>query len=96
MLEIRPERRAESDIRDIYFRSVNIFGLRQAERYLSGLLHRIEQLRHNPEIGIRLDGFDGAVRCLLYRNHKVYYRHDKTTVHIIRILDARRDTRRHL
>lgn len=96
MREIRPDRRAESDIEDIYINTFSHFGLRQAERYLSGLLHRIDQLRENPEIGTKVDGSDERVRCLVYRSHKVYYRHDAMTVHIIRIIDGRRDTERHL
>lgn len=90
MLKIRHSRRSKSDITQVYHQSFFLFGRSQAESYVSGLLHRIEQLRHNPEIGLRME--PGNMRCLVYRSHKVFYNHDADSVKIVRILDARRDT----
>ncbi len=62
--------RARADIFDIAAYSLEHFGRRQAEEYLSGLYYSFDLLMDNPRLG-RV--FDQRVRCYVYRSHYVFY-----------------------
>lgn len=93
---IWPEDRAERDIRDLYLYSAKHFGLKQAEQYLLGLQRRVDMLKRDPLIGTPVEGAKSRLRRLVYKQHVIYYRVSEAEVRILRILDARRDARRHL
>lgn len=75
----------------LYAWSVTHFGRKQAERYIQGLLRRIDLLTHNPELGSKVEGSKAAIRRIAYRTHLVFYRVEPTHIRIIRVMDARRD-----
>lgn len=88
---------AGADIDEIAFFSIRTFGPVVAADYLTGLEIACERLREFPELAAVYPRLRPAVRCLIYRSHRIFYRvddDDDDSVLILRILHHRRDAKR--
>jgi toxin ParE1/3/4 len=59
-----------------------------AVRYINGLEDLVLQLKDFPDSG-RV--YDEKYRCLIYRNHVIFYRSEPGLVTIVTVIDGRRD-----
>lgn len=85
---------AGADIDEIAVFSIRSFGRDVADDYLAGLEFACERLQEFPEMAAVYPRLRPAVRCLIYRSHRVFYRADDDSVLILRILHHRRDAKR--
>jgi toxin ParE1/3/4 len=85
---------AGADIDEIAFFSIRTFGPEVAADYLTGLEIACERLREFPELAAVYPRLRPAVRCLIYRSHRIFYRVNEDSVLILRILHHRRDAKR--
>jgi len=81
-------RAAEADLRDIHQHTFEMFGPKQAERYLRDLGAVFEMLGEFPEMG---RPFEGESRSFIHGSRIVLYRIKGDVVLIGRILHGARD-----
>ena len=62
-----------------------------ADRYLDQLRQRVLELLHHPHLGRMRPEIHGGIRSLLFRNHLIFYRVEKSTIQILRILHGSMD-----
>jgi toxin ParE1/3/4 len=84
-------RQAASDIEEITAFSVAQFGADVASDYLTGLELACELLREFPEMAAIYPRVRPAMRCLIYRSHRIFYRADGEQVLVVRVLHHARD-----
>jgi toxin ParE1/3/4 len=85
--------RARQDVEDILSYTLENFGEKQLQEYKSILGKTFSLLQETPAIGKRLN----QQRMVLpVGQHSIFYRIDKDTIYIIRILHRRMDIYRHL
>lgn len=84
---IRQSRRAEHDIEKVFDISLTTGAEAATEAYLACLLRAISVLQHYPELGFQVEG-NPLLRCLVHREHAVYYRIDPSDVTLLRVLEV--------
>jgi toxin ParE1/3/4 len=94
MAEIEFSKEASSDVDDIAAFSVKRFGERVAESYLTGLELIFASIAEFPEMSAIYPRLRPAVRCRVYRSHRIFYRVVYSRVLIVRILHHARDVNR--
>ena len=90
MVEYRLSPAAESDLDAIYNYTFEVFGPRQADRYLQDLDNAFQRLATMPELGREADWRPGLLRYR-YQSHMVFYTVERDGLMIRRILHARMD-----
>ena len=83
--EIRHQKRARNDLRQIWHYTEGEWGREQADRYLRDIGQKIAMLLDYPEIGPIVPGRKRNYRKLVVREHIVLYRIDRQIVRIIRV-----------
>lgn len=80
---------AKDDVRQI-FDYIATDSPAAARNYVGGLTAACERLADFPLSGRR---YDETFRCLVYRNHVIFYTYDETgrQVAIVMVIDGRRD-----
>jgi toxin ParE1/3/4 len=86
-------RQASSDIEEITAFSAAQFGVDVAGDYLTGLELACEVLREFPEMAAVYPRVRPAMRCLIYRSHRIFYRTDEEQVLVVRVLHHARSIR---
>lgn len=82
---------ADTDLQSIYLYSEEVWGERQARRYLSGLYEAFDGIARNPETG-RLRGELGdGIRSVPHGSHVVFFMMWKSDVAILRVLHGAMD-----
>ena len=71
------------------------FGERQAIQYSVGMNQALYALGQQPNLGRPVSQTRPALRVFLYRLHFIYYRISEDRVEVLKIIDARRDPKRH-
>jgi toxin ParE1/3/4 len=94
MAELEYSVDAVADIDAITAFSVEQFGKAVADAYLAGLEAACNQLRLYPEMAATYPRLRPAMRCLIYRRHRIFYRLTGETVLIVRILHHAQDVKR--
>lgn len=94
MAELEYSVDAVADIDAITAFSVERFGKVVADTYLTGLETACDQLRVFPEMAAIYQRLKPAMRCLIYRRHRIFYRVSGETVMIVRILHHAQDVKR--
>ena len=94
MAELEYSDDAVADIDAITAFSVERFGKTVADAYLTGLETACDQLRIYPEMAAIFPRIRPAMRCLIYRRHRIFYCVSKETVPIVRILHQAQDVKR--
>lgn len=85
---------AVADIGAIAVFSVERFGKAVADAYLAGLEAACDQLRSYPELAAIYPRLRPAMRCLIYRRHRIFYHTAGDRVLIVRILHHAQDVKR--
>ncbi len=62
-----------------------------ADRYIEHLRLRALELIRYPHLGRMRREIHPGIRCLLFRNHLIFYRVKKTSIQILRILHGSMD-----
>ena len=87
---------AASSIADINSYTINKFGPRQAEFYLSNFRDRFKFLVAHPELGIVRDDIKKGYYCYFEGSHTIYYKIIDERIAIIDILPHSMEPTRHL
>ena len=87
---------ARSDLTNIRQFSIDNWGNITASNYLSYLENQLKLLRDHSQIGTPCPEFQPGVRSRACKSHVIYYRVDKQSVEIIRILHGHQDPTYHL
>jgi toxin ParE1/3/4 len=94
MPNYRLTRKADSDLKAVYFYSFERFGKAQAEAYVAGLQICFQLLAEQPRIGQIRPGKEEELRLFFHRSHVVGYRIIGADILIQRVLDVRREWQR--
>lgn len=79
-------RAADSDLERLYDWGIDRFGLKAADEYYDGLLHRFEQIVQNPNAWQAVDHIRIGYRRSVYGVHSIYYRIDADGITIARVI----------
>ena len=82
---------AAADIRAHYRQGIELFGVRQADDYATGLRETIRRLADFPRSGVERRDFRQNVRIASYRSHVIVYTLTTEAVHILRVRHAAED-----
>ncbi len=82
---------AKTDLIDIWNYTDNTWGTNQADQYLKTIEQHLGKLVTDPQLGKSRDEVRYGYRSLLVNKHVVFYRYNKNTVEIIRILHQKMD-----
>jgi toxin ParE1/3/4 len=89
--------RAKSDIKSIAKYTIKEFGESQALKYANGLKWALEELAHNPELGMRYVAVKNKMLLRYrYKSHVIFYYLESTGIFIVRILGGKMDFPMHL
>ena len=87
---------AETDLREIYFYSLEQFGFAQAEIYTEGLANALSPLAENRKMGRSFEKVRPGLRRHEHSRYSIYYRIEENGILILRILGVDQDPARHL
>lgn len=76
---------AKEDIREIWFYSVDTWGEKRAEAYISHLESQFEKLADNPESGRDRSEINKAYRSMPSGKHVIFYMVNENSIDIIGI-----------
>lgn len=87
---------AEVDPRSVLEYTLATWGGEQEDRYAGRLVHGLENLLSQPELGLARDDVGPGLRGLRIGQHVAYYRVIEQSIRIERILHVKMDPIRHL
>lgn len=96
MAEFRLRPAALRDLEGIWRYTVQQWGVEQAVQYADTLNASFEALAQNPYIAATCEHIRSGYRCQRVERHAVYFRVEKDTVVVVRVLHERMDAPRHL
>lgn len=96
MAKVELSRAARSDLHGVHRYSVENFGNDVAATYLADLQRALAQLTEFPKLGSPAVELKRGTRCLSCRQHRIFYRYERGTVRISRILHHAMDPRKWL
>ena len=96
MLKIHKQQQAEQDLIDIWIYSCGNWGAIQADNYLDHLDEAFKNIAANPEIGVNIDYIRPGYLKYSVKEHIIFYRIQKSTIHIVRVLGNEMDYIQHL
>lgn len=80
---------ADVDFSSVFEFGIERFGLAQAEKYISEMICRFEQIAENPLQYPKVDEIQMGYRRSTFESHAIYYRLvDEQTVLIVRIIGS--------
>jgi len=91
MYKIHQQHKAHIDLKNIWHYSYENHGEKQADKYYDELIVAMETIQQNPQIGIACDHVRMGYRYYRAKEHFIFYRVTKQTIHIIRILHQNMD-----
>ncbi|MEL7272910.1 MAG: type II toxin-antitoxin system RelE/ParE family toxin [Pseudomonadota bacterium] len=90
-MSFKVSRAAEADLANIYADSVELFGYRQADRYLNELWDRFGTIAADPLMAPERKELGRNMRVSPYQSHIIIYTLDGTDVLIVRVRHSRED-----
>ena len=87
---------ANEDLQDILQYTFGTWGAAQMDVYAAAIDHGLQNLSRYPRLGLKRDDLFRGCRSFQIEHHIVYYRSDKTTLYVARILHERMDEKQHL
>ena len=96
MYRLHLRAKARRDLKDIWHYTYENFGLAQADNYFDQLESAVETIQSNPKIGIACEYIRNGYRQLKVNHHYIFYRIEKRTIHVIRVLHESMQTFSHL
>ena len=91
---IRP--RAEEDLENIWFYTLDQWGSAQADTYLDEIKAAISHLGNNPRLGKSRENVRTGYRSFQINRHVVFYKVATSTIQIVRVLHAHQDPEQNL
>lgn len=89
-------RKAEQDLKEIYFYGYHEYGEQQADHYVHQLEKAFTLLAENPLICRERNEFTPTVRMHAIMKHLIIYIYQKDNILIVRLLHERMDVKSHL
>jgi toxin ParE1/3/4 len=96
MAAIELSRAARNDLHGVHLYSVEAFGIDVAAKYLSDIQEALGRLADFPKLGSPAVELKRGTRCLSCRQHRIFYRYERGTVRVARILHHAMDPRKWL
>ena len=96
MYKLRTRVKARRDLKDIWLYTYENFGLEQADTYFDQLESGMETIQTNPKIGVACDYIRNGYRQFKVNQHYIFYRIEKRTIHVVRVLHESMQTSSHL
>lgn len=96
MARVVPSPAARLDLVTINDYSIEQFGQETGETHMLGFDEAFDLLAAYPSAGQRRPELGDAIRCLVHRKHRIFYRFDGEIVLVIRIIHHAMDARRAL
>lgn len=96
MAKVELSRAARSDLHGVHLYSVESFGNEIAVKYLADLQQALARLADFPKLGSPALELKRGTRCLPCRQHRIFYRYERGTIRIARILHHAMDPRKWL
>lgn len=87
---------AVADLSEIDEFSLAQFGEEIGDAYMHSFDAAFALLSDHPHAGVAIPDFGKAYRCLVHRQHRIFYVVEDDTILIVRILHHARDARRAL
>ncbi|MEM9987923.1 MAG: type II toxin-antitoxin system RelE/ParE family toxin [Pseudomonadota bacterium] len=81
---------AEQDLRGIYQRGLNEFGVKQADAYFDGLINRFDLISKQPLLYPTVDHIRAGYRRSVYGRHAIYYKKGVSDILIVRVLGSQK------
>lgn len=91
---IRPK--AERDLKDIGRYTRRTWGGEQARKYLRAIHEKIQSVAENPNLGVVRDEVAAGYRSTRVGQHHIFYRAERDTIVVVRVLHQSMDIQRHL
>ena len=93
MARVVPTHAARNDLVAIRLYSIEQFGPRVADEYFLGFDLAFDLLANHPLAGPATPEYGKAYRCLMHRQHRIFYAVNDEVVRIIRILHHAMDAK---
>ncbi len=90
-MQIQLTQDAEHDLANIAEYTLKTFGIKQAEKYYSGLTTALETLALYPELGTSHHNIKAGLKKFVYQNHSIYFYHQQNRLLVLRILNQKQD-----
>ena len=72
--------------------SIAEFGEAVAAEYMGGFKKAFKRLADFPRSGVAVPKLGKGLRCLVHKQHRIFYRAEEDVVVIIRIIHSKRET----
>ncbi len=96
MLTLHKQRKAQSDLKNIWLYSYKEHGEKQADQYYDELIAGMETIKENPRIGVACDYIRDGYRQYKINNHYVFYQLSSKSIHVVRVLHENMSFKKHL
>ncbi len=96
MIKIHKQVKARQDLKNIWLYSFRKWGEQQADKYYDEIIHGIDLLKDNPEIGVSCDDIRLGYRRFKIKEHEIYYKIASKKIDIIRVLHESMNSLSHL
>ena len=83
--------KAEIDLTKMYEYGIEIFGLKQAQKYLLGMHTVFQILADNANLGRDASGFVLLLKQFSYKSHTIFYLVTDIDILIVRVLNQSMD-----
>ena len=91
MLDLLLTPKARLDLEEIYEYSFRVWGVTQADLYQDQLFHFMQLICKNPFLGTNYSYSSIAYRKLTANKHLIFYRLEKSSIIVVRILHEKMD-----
>ncbi len=96
MSQYRLTKKAVDDLLSIYNYTFHQFGELQADTYLRGIEEKILELAELPALAFAVDDIRPGFRRALFQKHAIYFKEEKKSILIVRILHQQMRATLHL
>ena len=83
--------RAKQDLKDIYAYTLQSWGDKKADSYLSNIKDSFLQLLDNPKIGRERLDVQSDLRSINVEKHVIFYKINDSAIHVLGVLHCRMD-----
>lgn len=78
--------KADQDVERLFIYGIKEFGLLQAEKYMEGLIERLDKILCAPSLWPEVEVLGKPYRRSVYVSHSIYYRVEGDDIFVVRIL----------
>ncbi len=96
MSNFKFSKKAERDLINIVKYTIQNFGKQQSEKYKAELLHCLNRLTENPNLGRSAAQFHPNLRRYNFKSHTIFYEMKDVGIFVVRVLGQKMDYKIHL